>query len=710
MRLARAVRLLTYLLACPALVQAASPTAPPAGPPPAQAAPAQATALPAGQARLVADSVLVDVRSETYRAAGHVRLVQDGVSLLADSVIYHRLTDQAQADGSILLQKNDDTLHGRRLSFNLASQQGELFDGDLFIKQSNFRVRGERVEKTGEEDYRVEGGSFTTCDGDKPSWRFEAKKIEVTLDEFATARDAVFYAGDVPLLYTPYLVFPVKRERSSGLLLPKFGHSSKKGIYYNQPYYLVIDPSKDLTVDLDVQTARGVGVGGDFRYLRPRESEGRLQWYGIYDTDAEKFRGELNQRHLEQLSPNTTIASDVHLIADRSYYKDYGELAGDYNKQLLQSTASVERRWQRYGLTAEVRYAEDLVAANNDATLQRLPALNFTAAGEKIGPLFWSMNSGFTDYQAKTGTTGERLDLHPRLALYAKPLEPLDFSVFAGYRQLLYNGEGPDVRQGVQQIGQADAGATLSLPLERIYDGRLRHLLIPSVEYSLLQARPRNGLPFFDYGDDLYGQSLVRWSVNNVLTGKSLEEGGAAEYRDLAWLKLSQGYQFSGERRDQPLLTLVDPGHRLTDLWLETRVMPLKWLAVGGDSRYNMADNNLSTGSLAVEAKGEGKTLAHVGYRFAREELNYLEGHFVLPVAPRVTADFLGRYSFDRGGFLESRYALEYRQQCWSVIAAYSQRPAIPNAPGNISDTGNKEFTVNFTLFGLGELGPVRAF
>jgi LPS-assembly protein len=708
MRLRQAARLLTYLLAAPALVQAASPPVAPAGSPSAQAAPS--AFLPEGQATLKADSVLVDTRGETYRAAGHVRLVQDGVSLMADSVIYHRLTDQAQADGSVVLEKGGDTLHGQRLSFNLTSQQGSLFNGDLFIKQSNFRVRGERVEKTGDQDYRIERGSFTTCDGDKPSWRFEAKKVELTLDEFATARDAVFYAGDVPLLYTPYLLFPVKRERSSGLLLPKFGHSSKKGIYYTQPFYLVLDPSKDLTVDLDLQTDRGVGVGGDFRYLRPHESEGRLQWYGIYDTEAEKFRGELNQRHLEQLSPNTTIASDIHLIADRSYYKDYGELAGDYNKQLLQSTASFEQRWQRYGFAAEIRYAEDLVAANNDATLQRLPALSFTAAGEKLGPLFWSMNSGFTDYQAKSGTTGQRLDLHPRLTLYDKPLEPLDFSVYAGYRELLYNGEGAAVRSGTQQVGQADAGATLSLPLERIYDGHLRHLLIPSVEYSLLQARPQNGLPFFDYGDDLFGQSLVRWSVNNVFTGKFLQEGGPAEYRDLAYLKLSQGYQFSGQRRDLPLVTLVDPGHRLTDLWLETRVMPLKWLSVGGDSRYNMVDNNLSTGSLAVEAKGEGKTLAHVGYRFARDELDYLEGRFVFPIAPRFTADFLGRYSFDRGGFLESRYAIEYRQQCWSVILAYAQRPAIPNAPGNISDTGNKEVTVNFTLYGLGELGPVRAF
>ena len=303
--------------------------------------------------------------------------------------------------------------------------------------------------------------------------------------------------------------------------------------------------------------------------------------------------------------------------------------------------------------------------------------------------------------------TGERFDLHPRLTYYAKPAF-LDLSLYAGYHERFYNASAGQNRDEVQQIGEADAGGTLSAPLERVYDGRLRHLLVPSIEYGYVQTRGDENLPFFDFNDQPLGQSIATWSLANVVTRKFDQSAGVPEYRDLLYLKLSQAYQFSGDRRD--LLTLVDRKHHLDDLTLESRVTPLKDLSVALDGRYNPVDGNLSTGDLAVEVKGEGTNMAHLGYRFSRDALDYLEGRFTVPLNRHFSATLLGRYSFDRGALLESRYAIEYRQQCWSVIATFADRPSNLNGPGNTLNPGNREFTVNFTLFGLGALGPMRAF
>jgi LPS-assembly protein len=688
MKPARALWLLAQLLLLPALTQSSS----------------------AQEVTLKADTLTLDVPSDSYQARGSVRLVRDGMSLLADSVSYRRLTGDTLAEGNILLEQSGDTLKGSRLSLNLESQQGELLDGEMFVKKTNFRLRGKRVEKTGPEDYRVERGSFTTCDGEQPSWHFEARQLEVTLDEFATGRDAVFYLGSLPVLYTPYILFPVKKERQSGLLLPRLGHSTKKGVYYDQPYYWAATPSQDVTFDLDLESARGAGVGVDYRYLRHGGSEGELQSFGIYDTRAQRFRGELNQKHLELLSPSTTLASDVHLITDRSYFRDYSENSGEYNRQLLSSNISIDHRWERFGLTGELNYLEDLVAANNAATLQRLPALNFIAAGTKAGPLFFSMDAGVVHFQRDSrsglpittsqveGLTGERLNLHPRLSLYQKPLGVLDFSLYGGYQQRFYNAFGAETPGGVRGIGNWDAGSQLSLPLERVYDGRLLHRLTPALEYGYVQAKGDDQIPFFDYDDHVLGQNALKWSLASVLTGKYPQEGGAPEYRDLLYLKLSQGYQFSGERRD--LLTLVDPGHRITDLMLESKVTPARGVALLLDGRYDPVGNQVSTANLALELKGEGTrpNLAALGYRYSRGEVNYLEGHFAFPITSQLSASLLGRYSVDKGGLLESRYSLEYQRQCWGIIASYSDRP------------GNQAFTVNFTLAGIGGLMPVRAF
>ena len=679
MKPARALWLLAYLLLLPA--------------------PAQADAD--HEVTIKADTLTLDVPSDSYQARGNVRLVRDGVSLLADSVIYHRFTSDTLAEGKVFLEKGEDTVKGDRLSLNLDTQQGELLNGEIFVKKTNFKLRAKRMEKTGDEDYHVERGSFTTCDGEHPSWHFEARDLKVTLDQYATGRHAVFYVGDVPVLYTPYILFPVQTERQSGLLLPSLGQSTKKGVYYDQPYYWAATPSQDVTVNLDLESSRGAGAGVDYRYLRSGGSGGSLQGFGIYDTQAESFRGELNQKHLELLTPNITLASDIHLVTDRTYFQDYSENTGEYNRQLLDSTASFDHSWERYGLSGELHYIEDLVAPNNDATLQRLPSLSFVAAGTKTGPLFFSMDSGLIHFQRDEGSTGERLVLNPRLSLYQKPAGILDFSLYGGYRELLYSAYGANTPGGAQQSGQADAGSTLSLPLERIYDGRVRHLLIPSLEYSYLQtAHDSDALPLFDRNDRLPGQSALTWSLSNVVTKKYTLEDGTTEYRDLLYLKLSQGYWFSGERQNLLYLVQADAGHRLNDLLLESKVTPAKGVAVTLDGRYNPVDNNVSTADLALELKGEGAhpNIAVLGYRYSREELDYLEGHFAFPITSQIAATVLGRYSFDKGGFLESRYSLEYKRQCWSIIASYSDRP------------DNKAFTVNFTLAGIGALVPVRAF
>ncbi|GFO54327.1 LPS-assembly protein LptD [Geomonas sp. Red276] len=669
------------------------------------------------QVTLQADDLQLDTKSDTYRASGNVRMVRDGVSLQADQVTYNRNSGDALAQGNILLERSGDTLKGNRLSLNLLSETGEMTPGDLFIKRGNFYVRGEKLEKTGEESYRLEKGSFTTCDGDDPSWHFQARKIDVTLDDFATARDAVFYAGDIPIFYSPFLIFPVKTDRQSGLLMPKPGHSSKKGYYIQIPYYWAVSESQDVTFGLDLESSRGAGLAVDYRYARPKGGEGRFQTFGIYDTQADRPRGEIDQRHLEVVSPNTMFASSIHLITDRSYYLDYGEIAGDYNRQLLESSIFFDHRWERYGVSGEVRYTQDLVASNNDATIQRFPSLSFVAAGEKVGPFFLSMDSSFVNFQRTVGTTGERVVFHPKATWYAKPAG-LDLSLYGGYRQRLYNIYGAQADDGFEELGQADAGAVLSLPLERVYGDTYRHVLIPSLEYGWVQRRGDEDLPFFDYEDRVLAQNSVGWSLSNVLTGKSTAADGTPEYRDLASLRLSQLYQISGQfAREVPatgsipaqsvprdLLTLVDPGHHLGDLWVEGRVNPVKDVAFGLDTRYNPVDNNFSSFDISMDWKGEGTSQAGISYRASRDQLEYMEGRLSFPLTRQIIASVLGRYSFDRGAFLESRYSLEYKRQCWSVIAAYADRV------GSTLVSSNQEFTVNFTLYGVGSPGPIRAF
>lgn len=659
-----------------------------------------------GEVKVKADSISHDRENDLLQAEGNVEIRWGRFTLLSDSAFVRQGENEAVAEGKVRLLSDGDILRSDRIRVNYVTEEGEVENGDLFIKQQNFHLRGARFIKSGQSDYRLERGSFTTCDGDKPSWKFTASDLDVTIEEYAQGRNAVFYVMDVPIFYTPYMVFPVKRERQSGVLPPRLGNSTKKGFYLDIPYYWAISPSRDVTFDLDSQTKRGEGLGVDYRYLRRHGSGGEFNGYLIYDTQRERERGYLALKGHEYqfLSPSLTLTSDVNLALDRDFFRDFGEESGDYNRQILDSTLFLTKNRSESSLTAGLRYIHNLDAPSNRETLQKVPSLTFTRLRSPIGrtPFYFGLDSGFTNFYRDDGIRGQRFELHPALAFYYSTPPGVDLAAWGGYRQRVYNGYGADQGKGYHGDGLFDGGVSVSTSLARVFDVQrgalrsVRHTLIPELGYLYVQDRNQERLPFFDFDDRVVGQEMVTWSLTNFVTGKHVDPAGSSSYRDLLYLRLSQGYQAEGGRRD--LLTLVDEGRRFSDIRVEARFAPVKLLSISTDSRYNPYRTRFSTAALGFELDGGKGNLAGLSYRFARDQVEYMEGKVALSLVKPFNFNYTSRYSFDRGGFLESYYSLEYKRQCWSVALSYRDRQ------------DNREIAVSFTLAGVGAIGPVKAF
>ena len=657
-----------------------------------------------GEVKVRADAVSYDKEKDYLQATGNVEIRWDHFTLLSDSALVRKGENAAVAEGKVSLSRGEDILKSDRVRINYVTGLGDAENGDLFIKQRNFHMRGARFIKSGKEEYRLERGTFTTCDGDDPSWRFTASDLDVTIEDYARGKNAVFYVRDIPVFYTPYILFPVKRERQTGFLFPRVGSSTKKGFNLDIPFYWAISPSQDFTFDLDGQTKRGAGIGVDYRYLRPRESGGEFKGYFIYDTLMEKERGYFTLRGHEFLTPSLTLTSDVSLTLDRIFFHDYGEASGDYNRQILDSTVFLTKNLEESSFTADMRYVDNLDATNNRATLQKLPTLTFTRLRSPLGttPLHLGLDSSFTNFYRDDGIRGQRLDLHPTLAYYHAFPQGVDLSAWGGYRQRLYNGYGANPGDGYHDDGMFDAGATVSTSLARVYGAErgdlraVRHTIIPELSYTFVQEKNQNRLPFFDFNDRLVGQGLTTWSLANFVTGKYTAPAGPPLYRDLLYLRLSQGYQVGGSRRD--LLTLVDELRRFTDIRIEARYNPVKIVSINTDNRYNPYMTRFSTASVGLDLNDNGGNQAALSYRFSRDQVEYLEGKAVLSLVKPFVFNYSCRYSFDKGGFLESYYSTEYKRQCWSVILSYRDRQ------------DNREFMVSFTLAGVGAIGPMKAF
>lgn len=648
--------------------------------------------------RIKADSMDHGQSDGLYKAKGNVVVTWQGMNLAADQVTYDSNSHLLHADGNVTVSKGKDVLKGESLTLNLENNQVEMDKASLAMPETNLTFSGEKIIRLNESEFQISSTELTTCDLPDPSWKFGADTLKVNVLGYATGRNVVFYIKDVPVLYLPWIAFPVVREKKSGLLIPKVGYSNTRGAQLDIPAYWVISPSQDLLFDLDLLSKRGIGTGLDYRYIRTRGSEGHLGGYQIYDILKDRWRWQIDQNHKEILSRDANLRMDINLASDRSFLGDFGEKSGEYNRQSSDTTINALKTWQHYALSSYIRYSEDLYAADNRATVQTLPAVELAGVRQSIfkTPLFFDIDASIANLDRESPPSGQRLHLFPRVTFQPSLSGYLQASIFAGAHVRGYTTDKRTAGSGVKSSDgdlAPEVGVRLSTSLARGFDvesaslKKVRHEIIPEVSYSYIPERPQQRLPFYDYTDRMVWQNMLGFSVTNLINGK-FTNGETTEYREISRIKLMLGYSIEGQRRD--LLTIVDPQRSWSDLVFESDTWLNRNIRLTLDTRYNLYDNRLSAVAAGLEADDrQGNTIA-AAYQMARGEVEYLEGRLATRFLKPFYLSYLARYSFDLGDFLESVYSVEYRHKCWSVNSAIHQRP------------GSYSYTFNFNLAGLG--------
>lgn len=667
--------------------------------------------LPETGVSIKADSMTHNQADDTITASGDVVITWQGITLFAMDAVYNRQTQIITATGNVVLIKEADIVRGSRLTFDTVSGRGEIENSTINIRKNSIHLAGKKILKTGENDYSAEQANYTTCDAETPSWKFGASNLDMTIEEYGTAKNVVFYIKDVPVFYFPYVVFPVKRERQSGFLFPRFGWSEKKGAEVDMFYYWAISPSQEATIDLDIQTNRGVGAGLDYRYLRKQGSTGNLGGYLIYDLNKNDPRGFVSQSHREIFSPEMNIRTSINLTTDRLFLSDYGEKSGDYNRQSNDSTVNFLKTWQHYALTTNLRYTQDYYATSNSSTLQTLPEIGLAAVRQQIysSPVYFDLDSSATNFYRESGVRGQRIYGFPRLTLVGGIPGYLNVSTYFGAHLRAYNTENIPSGSTINGFDGSllpEAGLRISSSVSKVYDiggealKKLRHELIPEITYKLAPQQDQSRLPHYDYTDRIAHQNILYYSLTSFLGGK-FRSGETTEYRDLMRLKLSQGYSIAGGRQDQ--LTMVDIQRPWTDIMLESETWVHPQARLMFDARYNVYGNYLSSAAPGVQVDDKRGTTAGISYRKAHHEIEYLEGRLATRIFKPWTFSYASRYSFDRQNFLESVYSAEYRHQCWSIIFSYLDRRAT-----NPSQSFNFSFNL-LGAFGYGSTPGIQS-
>jgi len=649
-----------------------------------------------------ADQLRYNRNTNEYTAIGNVIIKSREMILKADKVVLNNTTKDAQATGHVTLTDHKDILTCTHLKLNLITRLGTIYKGILKTKKGNYTITGERVDRLGPERFRVYQGTFTTCSSKKPAWQFKADQMDVTVEGYAVARGAKFYAAGIPLLYSPYVIYPTKRKRQSGFLIPSAGGSSRSGGMVSESFFWAISEDKDATFTETYYGNRGFKHGLEFRYARTTKSQGQLNLYYIHDRDYDddSNRWAVIFRHDELFNNGFYAKADINKISDNDYLIDFsndipGKSSTDARREnILKSKVTFGKNWSKYTFNGEFSYYDDLTQRNNDYTTQRYPYLTLNALEQPLfrTPLNYTFNSTYAFYYKKEAEKNQYMDLYPTLSYPLELFNVIQIKPQAGFREtMLWPSDVADGQEDdFESRGIPDLDINFYTVFQKIYKTKsgnaYKHTIKPEVTYQYI--------PDIDQ-DDLYWlgrinkKSLLSYGLTSFLIGKTVTEDGNSTYHDYVRFKIYQDYDFEAD------------DHEFSNISAQLDLWPSKYISSSTRVIYDHAEGDLPQFLETVKASDKRGDSLWFDYRYRKSDTQQLNLHTFLKLTETINLIYNTMYDFREDDFIESTYGLVYHPECWRLDLLVHQI----NESEDGTIPSETQVRVMLTLEGIGGFG-----
>jgi LPS-assembly protein len=677
--------------------------------PPTYAKVGEVSAMKAeGPVDIEADELIYDREVQLYEAHGQVEVSRGDFSLKADHAQLNMATKELVAWGNVLLREGEDVIECQRLEVNLDTRLGKIHQAKLFLKDQNFHVTGREVEKLGENHYRIQDGSLTTCDEKRPPWKFTVKEIEVkemALGGWGIAKGPIFYLEDIPVLYFPWGAFPVRLERQTGFLIPSVGYSSTYGPKVKTGFYWAFAKNMDTTFYLDYLGDRGFKEGLEYRYAFARETKGQASLFFIDDQVLHKNRYAFFVEHQQKLPFDFYLKGDINRVSDHQYFQDFtnrdlpetAKMAeiDTWSLRQLRSVVFGGKNWDQFSFLVNNEVFDDFTKPSNDETVQKLPQISFYAHPQSLfkTPLFYDLASSYTNFWRETGVEAQRGDLFPRISYPMRLLNVLKFESDVGLRETLYKSYDDPTNQyrGWKSRQTLEANAQMSTEFYRVYDGetfskisdlfkvgKWMHTIEPSIEYSYSPRVNQNDLPNFDEIDRIPYTNQITYGVTQRLVGKAQGvSSGAYEY---AKLKIFQSYslgnpswfnsQFIDQEGKKRSFSNIQG-----ELWLNFN----PYVSAHWDAEFNPYRGSFDILNFLINVKDRRNDAVQVQYRDTKNNVREINLDARVKTIPPLYLFGSYYYNLLAGTWVQGILGAEYQAQCWSVGFFIRDKNRSPN-------------------------------
>ncbi len=675
---------------------------------------------------VTADEVVLE-REDISVFTGNVELVQNNQILTADRATYNESTGDVVAEGDVRLRDRDVVLEADKGSWSLRADGGSLDNVTYFMRETHGRGKAEHVDREGDRRTDLSDATYTTCPEGSNGWQLRADNVDLNhVSAVGVAKNVVLRVGGFPILYTPYLSFPLNDERKSGLLVPSIGSSNKTGFDLSTPYYWNIAPDKDATITPRWMSDRGLMLQGQFRYLFSR-NQGQLDTaYLASDNGSsnseqvnnyeDEDRKQFSWQHDGRFASRWYSHVDYNYVSDDDYLEDFG------NNLSLASTTHLDRQLlmgysgEHWSLSGQLQGYQTLTDVA--APYQRLP--QFVLRGhypKQAMGLSYDLRAEYVDFDHDEQVTGQRFDVEPAISLpltsasgYITPRIALRHTRYE-LDDLGLGGLTSDQKSPTRTLPILSVDSGLFFERDMAWAGRrFIQTLEPRAYYLYIPHRDQSDIPLFDTSERTFNMGQL-FTHNRFVGGdrigdaNQLSIGVTTRFIDQTdgreRLRISAGQIRHFESREVNLVgDAINPDSD-SDMVVEVAAAIAKEWTFRGEVQWDPTGGsgaNLET--MQLRYRGDNGRLLNLSHRYRRDDLEQIDASVSLPINENWR--FIGRWyhSLQDNRTLEALAGIEYESCCWAtrfVVRDY------------INDASEKErnlaFFVQLELKGLGDIG-----
>lgn len=672
-----------------------------------------------------ADQADIDSNTSIASFIGNVEVHFDQQFLLTEQATVNQASGNINASGAT--QFTDGYVQVASENFRLNSGENRAFISGASYQLQNAGAHGTaELLSISNEQVLLAGSTFTTCPSDTPTWQLSASEISISEDQaWGEAWHAKFELFGVPVLYVPYLNFPINDERKTGFLFPTIRTSQKNGFEFEVPYYINIAPNQDATLTPRYMAERGLQMQAEYRVLT-EGGFGQANVAYLNNDDSlvsDDARYLWRVEHLQNWNEHWRSYINVIDISDDDYLNDFGsDFAGRADAQIYRR-ARIDYTNAYANIT--LRSEDFEILGNYRSPYRTMPQVTARFAWQGPMEMKFGMFSEVSHFQNQENSHdyATRVHLEPQVQLAVeKPaydwLTELRYS-YTHYNQEVTNNELS--KNPTRSLPQFRLRGRLNLERSFEWDGAsYQQLLQPQIQYLYVPYRDQSRIGIYDstlMQDDYQGLFRARRfsGLDRIADANQVTIGASTSIlnehaQEIMSFSAGQIYYF-----DDSKVSLFDEATQIaddrSDLAFETRFRFGERLFFNGAMQYDMEQNNTRKSQTAIEYRIDEANLLQLSHRqvtnILDDDIEQLGVQAVYQVDSSWQVASNWYYDLEQKRTNDALVALQYSDCCWAVrVSAYRRINRNLEYQNNDPFRREPEFdngiSVQFIIKGLG--------